>query len=264
MVISLDGLGQTKAIGVSRRRRQALSESVAGQVVDGDRPVPPGRTVNLRSGRKIRCWASLSQHSHVLVDQGRESNQDESSSKERVTLLDRGSKHGRPAQREEPYRLPLVGVLSKLRKEATRTNQLFTGRFFGGFMRGFMRGELSESSSDVLAFFAGAAPYGSHLEVVLADIAGSEIGRSGTYADAAGHWSLPLRTQVLTPQPYLLELRLSPPTWEAGAPIRAYFVTLTLEFVTIALEYAKKLGRCLRHGASLGRSRNIDGFLKHE
>lgn len=170
------------------------------------------------------------------IDQARQSCENVASYKERVALFDGESKLDRAAGCEEPSRLPLVGVLSELREEAARTNQLFTGRFFGGFMSG----DLREGSPAALAFFAGAAPFGSHLEVILTDISGSEIGRAGTYADAAGHWSLPLCTLALTPQPYLLELRLSPPTWEAVAPMRAYFVTLASEFVALALEYAKR------------------------
>jgi len=222
MVISLNGLGQAKAFVVSRRRGRMSGREASAPV----KKELKASMLGVLGGKP----------EYVPIDQAGQSNQNVASCKERVALFDGGSKLGWPAGREEPSRLPLVGVLSQLREEAARTNQLFTGRFFGGFMRG----DLSEGSSDALAFFAGAAPFGSHLEVILTDVAGAEIGRSGTYADAAGHWNLPLVTPALTPQPYLLELRLSPPTWEAVAPIRAYFVTLVSEFVAIALEYAKR------------------------
>ncbi|MCF6312314.1 MAG: hypothetical protein L3J39_07660 [Verrucomicrobiales bacterium] len=222
MVVSLDGHGQTKAFIVSRRRAR-VSDRKTSTPVKKELKVS---MLGVQGGKP----------EHVSIDRGKQSTQNVVSYKERVALFDSGSKLGRPSARGIPSSLPLVGVLSVLREEAARTNQLFAGRFFGGFMRG----DMSEGSPDALAFFAGAAPFGAHLEVILTDIAGSEIGRSSTYADAAGHWNLPLHTLELTHQAYLLELRLSAPTWEAASPIRAYFVTLAPEFVALALEYTKR------------------------
>ena len=105
-------------------------------------------------------------------------------------------------------------ALENLRKQAEGGKDFFPDRLFAGFERG----NANEKNPKLTPFFAGAAPHGSQVEVIITDLAGSEIGRSDTFADAAGNWSLLLKEVQFEDQPYTVEIRLSLSTWEDSPP----------------------------------------------
>jgi len=117
-----------------------------------------------------------------------------------------------------PNGVPLRGILGIFRNLAEHQKTLFPDRILGGLQRvdGSILGSGGGLFNNLVPYFAGVAPYGSYVELVITDLAGNEVARSGVFADAAGNWSLLLRGVALGDQPYTVEIRISLAAWESS------------------------------------------------
>jgi VCBS repeat-containing protein len=159
--------------------------------------------------------------------------------KKELKLSIAGAQGGKPGRVWQAGGSPiLAGVslreaLKNLRKQAEEGQDFFPDRLFAGFERG------NASEKNLNPFFAGVAPHGSRVEVMITDLVGSEIGRSNTFADAAGNWSLVLKGVQFEDQPYAVEISLSLATWE-DSPLKSYRANLPPEL----------LEKIMRHSSS--------------
>lgn len=153
----------------------------------------------------------------------------------------RGVQGGKPGRVWQAGASPILTdvslreALENLRKQAVENHDFFPDRLFTGFKRD----DASAKNPKLIPFFAGVAPHGSQVEIIITDLAGSEIGRCDTFADAAGNWSLLLTGALFRVQPYAVGIRLSLSTWE-DSPLKSYRANLPAEL----------LEKIMRHSAS--------------